>query len=171
MEEIDHAYREAAAGMPASRPVIEMTIPSSVDRTISPPGQHVVQLFVQFAPYQLDSKVGNWADPALKNAFADRCFDIVEEFCPGFKASVIGRDVVSPLDLERIFGLHRGSISHGSLGLHQLGFTRPASGFSSYRSPIKGLYMCGAGTHPGGGVMGAAGRNCAKVVLSDLGRG
>eukprot|EP01034_Spumella_vulgaris_P021985 gene21985-28072_t len=171
MEEIDHAYREASVGMPATRPVIEMTIPSSLDETISPPGQHVVQLFVQFAPYQLDSKVGHWADPAFKNAFADRCFRIVEEFCPGFMASVLGRDVLSPLDLEQIFGLHRGSISHGSLGLHQLGFARPVSGFSSYRSPVKGLYMCGAGTHPGGGVMGAAGRNCSNVVLSDLKRG
>ncbi len=115
------AHREASMGIPATRPAIEMTIPSSADPTLAPPGQHVVQLFVQYAPYDLDPKIGSWADPAFKTAFADRCFAIVEEFCPGFTASVVGRDVISPLDLERVFGLHKGNIFHGSLGLQQLG--------------------------------------------------
>jgi phytoene dehydrogenase-like protein len=170
LEEIENAYREASMGVPATRPVVEMTIPSAVDTTLAPPGKHVVQLFVQFAPYDVDPHVGNWADPRFKNAFADRCIAIVEEFCPGFAASVIGRDVLSPLDLERVFGLHKGNIFHGSLSLHQLGFARPAPGFAQYRTPMKNLYLCGAGTHPGGGVMGAPGRNAAMVVLGDMGR-
>jgi phytoene dehydrogenase-like protein len=168
MEDLENAYREASMGMPATRPVVEMTIPSSVDRTIAPPGQHVVQLFVQFAPYAIDPKIGHWADPNFKNAFADRVFSIVDEFCPGFSSSVIGRDVLSPLDLERVFGLHRGQICHGSLSLHQLAYARPMSGYSDHRTPLKGLYLCGAGAHPGGGVQGAPGKNCATVVLRDL---
>ena len=132
-------------------------------------GKHVVQFFVQFAPYDVDPKYGNWADPGFKAAFVDRVFGVVDSFCPGFSSSVTAVDALSPLDLERTFGLHKGNIFHGSLSLHQLGYTRPAFGFSSHRTPMEGLYLCGAGAHPGGGVMGAAGRNCANVVLSDLG--
>lgn len=168
MEEIETAHREASLGMPATRPVVEMTIPSVLDNTLAPAGKHVVQFFVQFAPYDVHPKVGHWADPAFKEAFVQRVFNIVEEQCPGFKSSVLYYDALSPLDLERVFGLHKGNIMHGSLGLHQLGYTRPAPGFSSHRTPLKGLYLCGAGAHPGGGVMGAPGRNCANIVLSDL---
>lgn len=107
MEEIEHAYRQASMGMPAIRPVVEMTIPSSLDSTIAPPGKHVVQLFVQFAPYDVDPKFGRWADPAFKTAFVNRVFGIVDEFCPGFSSSVIAYDALSPLDLERVFGLHK----------------------------------------------------------------
>jgi len=167
MHEIEEAYRQAAQGVPATRPVIEMTIPSALDTTISPPGKHVVQLFVQFAPYDVDPTVGHWADPDFKQRFVDRCLNIVEEFAPGFKSSVIGIDALSPLDLERIFGLHKGNIFHGSLSLHQLAYARPVPGYSSHRTPLKGLYMCASGAHPGGGVMGAAGRNCARAVISD----
>ncbi len=92
----------------------------------------------------------------------------MEEHAPGFTASVLYRDVITPLDLERTFGLHRGNIMHGSLALHQLGYARPAFGYDRHRTPINGLYMCGAGAHPGGGVMGAPGHNCAHIVLSDL---
>lgn len=169
MEEIENAQREAAMGIPATRPVVEMTIPSSLDRTIAPEGKHVVQLFVQFAPYDVDPKCGSWADPAFKDAFADRVFAIVDEFAPGFSQSVLYRDILSPLDLERIFGLHRGNIMHGALSLHQLFWARPAFGYSGHRTPVDGLYLCGAGAHPGGGVMGAAGRNAAMVVLGDKG--
>lgn len=167
MHEIDAAYREAAIGIPATRPVIEMTIPSSLDSTLAPAGKHVVQLFVQFAPYEVDPSIGSWADESFKNAFADRCCAIVDEYCPGFSSSVIGRDVLSPLDLEQIFGLHRGSISHGAIGIHQIAYARPVPGHSSHRTPVPGLYLCSAGNHPGGGVMGAAGKNCARIVLSD----
>ncbi len=169
MEEIENAYRESSMGMPATRPVVEMTIPSSLDSTVAPRGQHVVQLFVQYAPYDVDPKIGHWADPAFKQDFVHRCLRIVDEFCPGFSSSVIGYDALSPLDLERVFGLHKGSIHHGSLALHQLGPARPMFGHSNYRMPLKGLYLVGAGAHPGGGVMGAAGRNGARVVLQDLG--
>lgn len=105
MEQLEDGYRDAALGIPARRPVVEMTIPSSLDSTISPPGQHVAQLFVQYAPYDLDPAYGSWSDPAFVEAFADSVFDVVEEYAPGFKASVIGRDVLSPLELERVFGL------------------------------------------------------------------
>lgn len=169
MEEIENAYRESSMGMPASRPLIELTCPSALDSTIAPPGKHVVQLFVQYAPYDVDPKIGHWADPQFKEDFVYRCLRIVDEFCPGFSSSVIGYDAMSPLDLERVFGMHKGSIHHGALALHQLGPARPVPGWSNYRTPVKGLYLCGAGSHPGGGVMGAPGRNGARVVLGDMG--
>lgn len=123
-------------GVPASRPVIELTVPSALDFTIAPPGKHVVQLFVQYTPYHVDPRVGRWDDPAFKQEIVDRslksnapsapfglvfrCLKVVEEFCPGFSSSVIGLDALSPLDLERVFGMHQGSIHHGALALHQL---------------------------------------------------
>jgi len=146
-----------------------MTIPSALDPTLAPAGKHVVQLFVQFAPYNVDPKIGSWADPMFKESFADRCFRIIDEFAPNFSKSVIARDILSPLDLEYILGLHKGNIMHGALGIHQLGYARPMVGYDRYRTPLEGLYLCGSGAHPGGGVMGAAGRNCAFQVLSDLG--
>ena len=170
MEEIEAAYREASVGVPATRPVVEMTIPTSVDKTIAPEGKHVVQLFIQFAPYDVDPKVGSWADPAFKEAFVKRVFAIVDEFAPNFSSSIIDYDALSPLDLETVFGLPKGNIFHGALTLQQLGYARPAPGFSSHRSPMEGLYMGASGTHPGGGVMGAPGRNCARVVLGDGGK-
>ena len=169
MEELEIAHRESSMGMPATRPIIEMTCPSALDKTISPEGKHVVQLFVQYAPYDVDPKIGHWADPQFKEAFVHRCLRIVDEFCPGFSSSIIGYDALSPLDLERVFGMHKGSIHHGALALHQLGPARPVPGWSNYRTPVKGLYLVGAGTHPGGGVMGAPGRNGARVVLADMG--
>lgn len=168
MEEIENAYRESSMGVPATRPVIEMTIPSALDSTIAPPGQHVVNLFVQYAPYDVDPKIGHWADPKFKEDFVYRCLRIVDEFCPNFSSSVIGYDALSPLDIERVFGMHKGSIHHGALSLGQIGPARPMPGWSNYRTPLKGLYLCGAGTHPGGGVMGAAGRNASNVVLGDM---
>ena len=187
MDEIHAAYLQASAGVPATRPVVELTIPSSLDATLAPAGAHVASLFVQFAPYDLAA--GSWADPAFKEAFADRVCAIVEEHCPGFVSrsvhacmrcaaacscdlpcSIVGRDVLSPLDLERIFGLHRGNIFHGTLAPHQLAYNRPAPGWSGHRTPVARLYLGGAGAHPGGGVMGAPGRNAAAVVARDLGR-
>jgi len=169
MAAMDIAYLEAARGIPATRPVVEMTIPSSLDDSIAPPGQHVCQLFVQYAPYELDPACGSWADEAFKQRFVDRVLDVIEQYAPGFRSLILGIDVISPLDLERILGLHKGNIFHGSLALHQLAYARPVPGWSSHRTPMRGLYLCGAGTHPGGGVMGAAGRNTARIVLADLG--
>ena len=145
-----------------------MTIPTSADFTIAPPGKHIIQLFVQFMPYDLDPSIGSWKDPAFKESIANRCLDIIESYCPGFKKSIIYRDVLSPLDLEKIFGLRKGNIFHGSMSLSQIAYGRPAPGFSDYSTPLKGLYLCGSGAHPGGGVMGAPGRNCALRVLGNL---
>jgi phytoene dehydrogenase-like protein len=138
------AYREASQGIPATRPVIEMTIPSALDSTLIPAnsGKHVVQLFVQYAPYDVSPQCGRWSDEHFKNAFADRCFHLVDQYAPGFSQSVIARDVLSPWDLEQIFGLPGGNISHGALSLDQLGYCRPVPGFATHRTPMKGLYLC-----------------------------
>jgi phytoene dehydrogenase-like protein len=171
VEEIHAAFLDASAGRPAVRPVVEMTLPSVLDATlVDTPGTHVAGLFVQFAPYTL-ANGASWADERFKSAFVDRVLVIVEEHCPGFKQSILHYDALSPLDLERTFGLHQGNIFHGALSLHQLAHNRPAPGWSSHRTPLAGLYLAGAGAHPGGGVTGAPGRNAAGVVLSDLGVG
>ena len=126
-----------------------------------PPGKHLMSMFVQYAPYRL--REGNWDD--LKDSFADRCFDILNEYAPNFKRSVIARQVLSPLDIERIYGLTGGNIFQGAMTLNQLFFLRPVPGFAGYRTPIRGLFLCGAAAHPGGGVIGAAGKNAAMAIL------
>ncbi|XP_015671768.1 pyridine nucleotide-disulfide oxidoreductase domain-containing protein 2 [Protobothrops mucrosquamatus] len=149
-----------------SRPVIEMCIPSVLDPTLAPSGCHVISLFTQYTPYLLaDEK--QW-DPRDREDYANRVFDSVEAYAPGFKASIIGIDVLTPPDLEQIFGLPGGNIFHGAMSLDQLYFARPVPAYSSYQSPIQGLYLCGSGAHPGGGVMGAVGRNAARVALEDF---
>ena len=168
MEEIEAAYRDALAGQPSARPVIEMTLPSALDPTVAPPGKHVMSLFVQYTPYALAR--GTWDDSGIKDAFADRVFQVIEESAPGFTTSVLARDVLSPIDLERIFGLTGGNIFHGAMRLDQLFWFRPAPGWSRYRTPVENLYLCGAGAHPGGGVLGAGGRNAARAALADLPR-
>lgn len=171
MSEINDAFSEAIIGKPASRPVIEMTIPSSLDKTLIPLGSdhHIVQFFIQYVPYDINSSHGSWEDEKFKQAYANNIFNIVDEFCVDFSSSILHADILSPRDLEKIFGLHKGNIFHGSLGLHQLGYTRPVPNYSSYRSPIDGLYLGASGAHPGGGVMGAVGKNCARIILSDIG--
>lgn len=158
---IERAYDEAKYGEMSSKPIVECTIPSSVDATVAPPGQQLMSMFCQYAPYKLR---GGWTD-AARNDFADRCFDIVEEHAPGFKSSVIARQILSPVDLESTFNLTGGNIFQGSMGLHQLFMFRPVPGYAGYRTPVKGLYLCGAAAHPGGGVMGAAGWNAAREML------
>jgi len=164
LEELERAYDDAKYGRPSARPVIEMTIPTALDRTLAPPGHHMVCLFVQYAPYRLAA--GNW--DGLKEAFADRCIAEIGRLAPNFPGSVLHREVLSPLDLERRFGLTGGNIFQGAMGLHQLFSLRPVPGWSDYRTPLPGLYLCGAAAHPGGGVMGAAGRNAARELLRDL---
>jgi phytoene dehydrogenase-like protein len=163
---IERGYDDAKYGIPSREPIVEMTMPSALDSTVAPPGKHLASMFVQYAPYKL--KTGTW-DDAAKNAFADRCFDIVEQYAPGFKASVIDRQMVSPLDLEKTFGLTGGSIFQGAMHLNQLFLFRPVVGYANYRTPIKNLYMCGSAAHPGGGVMGIAGYNAAREMLKWLG--
>ncbi|XP_042288666.1 pyridine nucleotide-disulfide oxidoreductase domain-containing protein 2 [Thunnus maccoyii] len=164
---LETAYKEAMNGRPSARPMLEMTIPSALDPTLAPPGCHVVSLFTQFTPYHIEGR--EWTDQD-REAFADTAFDWVEQYAPGFKKSVVGRDILTPPDLERIFGLTGGNIFHGSMSLDQLYLARPLPSLSNYRSPIKGLYLCGSGGHPGGGVMGSPGWNAALTVMADLKR-
>ncbi|WP_028081993.1 phytoene desaturase family protein [Solimonas soli] len=163
LDYIERAYADARLGEPSREPVVELTLPTSVDRTLAPPGHHIAQLFVQYAPYRLAE--GNWDERA--EAFAERCIDAVGAYAPNFRASVLHRQVLSPLELERRFALTGGNIFHGAMPLHQLFGFRPVPGWGDYRTPLRGLYLCGAGAHPGGGVSGAPGRNAARVLLQD----
>jgi phytoene dehydrogenase-like protein len=166
LDYIERAYDDARAGRPSAAPVLECTIPSVVDPSVAPPGRHVMQIFVQYAPYRLAE--GSW--DARKEAFGDRCVEILDTYAPGFARSVLHREVLTPVDIERRFGLTGGNIFQGAMGLHQLAFMRPLPGWAAYRTPVQDLWMCGAATHPGGGVMGACGYNAARELLRE-GRG
>jgi phytoene dehydrogenase-like protein len=163
LDYLERAYDDAKYGQPSQRPIVEMTIPTSVDRTVAPPGCHLLSLFVQYAPYKLAS--GSW--DAIKDDFADRCIAEIARYAPNVPASIVHRQVLSPLDLERIYGLTGGNIFQGAMPLHQLFNMRPVPGYSDYRTPIEGLYLCGSAAHPGGGVIGACGRNAATEMLRD----
>jgi phytoene dehydrogenase-like protein len=158
---IERAYDEAKYGRPSARPVLECTIPSVVDPSVAPPGRHLMSMFVQYAPYRL--REGSWDD--LREPFADRCFDLLDEYAPNFKRSVLARQVLTPLDLERTFNLTGGNIFQGAMTPSQLFSFRPVPGWARYRTPIRGLYLCGAAAHPGGGVMGTPGLNAAREIL------
>jgi phytoene dehydrogenase-like protein len=158
---IERAYDEAKYGRPSSRPVLECTIPSVVDPSVAPPGRHLMSMFVQYAPYRL--REGTW--DTLREPFADRCFDLLDEYAPNFKRAVIARQVLTPLDLERVFNLTGGNIFQGAMTPSQLFSFRPVPGWAGYRMPIRGLYLCGAAAHPGGGVMGTPGLNAARAIL------
>jgi phytoene dehydrogenase-like protein len=156
-------------GDTSTEPLIEMTIPSAIDQTIAPPGQHVVNLFVQYTPYAPSS--GPWT-AASRESLARHVFATIDTYAPGFTESVVGApDVLTPPDLEAVFGLTGGNIMHGEMSLDRLYFNRPAAGAAAHKLPnVSGLYLCGAGCHPGGGVMAAAGRNAATAVLRDFAR-
>ncbi|HEV3443608.1 MAG TPA: NAD(P)/FAD-dependent oxidoreductase [Gemmataceae bacterium] len=158
---IERGYDDAKYGRPSTQPVLECTIPSVVDATVAPPGKHLMSMFIQYAPYKLQG--ATWED--LREDFADRCFDLLNDYAPNFKRSVLARQVLTPLDLEKTFNLTGGNIFQGAMPLNQLFFFRPVPGFADYRTPIRGLYLCGAAAHPGGGVMGAAGANAAREIL------
>ncbi|MBI2925683.1 MAG: NAD(P)/FAD-dependent oxidoreductase [Verrucomicrobia bacterium] len=160
---LERAYDDAKYGRPSESPILECTIPSVVDATVAPPGQHLMSMFIQYAPTTL--RGASWDD--VKEKFADRCFDVLTEYAPNFRRAVIARQVLSPLDMERRYGLTGGNIFQGAMHLHRLFFLRPAPGYANYRTPIRGLYLCGAATHPGGGVMGACGFNAAREILRD----
>ncbi|KAK3762322.1 hypothetical protein RRG08_006065 [Elysia crispata] len=163
---IHDSYLDAQQGKITKRPMIEMVIPSSLDPTLSPSGSHVVLLFTQFTPYKLAG--GEEWDDQNRNTYADIVFDVIERYAPGFKDSVIGRDILTPPDLEKTFGLTGGNIFHGTMSLDQLYMARPTPGLAGLRCPVPGLYLCGSGNHPGGGVMGSPGRLAAKAVLGDF---
>ena len=175
LDYMDRAYMDAKREGWSRQPIVEMLIPSTVDESLAPPGCHVASLFCQqFAPVLPDGR--SWDEE--REAAADHIIATVDAHAPGFARSVIARDILSPLDLERKFGLVGGDIMHGNMTLDQLWAARPVLGHGAYRGPLKGLYMCGAGTHPGGGVTGAPGHNAAREVLRDgtllgrwLGRG
>jgi phytoene dehydrogenase-like protein len=158
---IERAYDDAKYGRPSARPVLECTIPSVVDPSVAPPGRHLMSMFVQYAPYAL--REGTWDEH--RDAFADRCFALLDEYAPNFSRSVLARQVLTPLDLERVFGLTGGNIFQGAMTPNQLFSFRPVPGWAQYRTPIRGLYLCGAAAHPGGGVMGAPGLNAAREIL------
>lgn len=167
LDYMDRAFLDAKRDGWSKAPIVEMLIPSTVDDTLAPEGQHVASLFCQqFAPELPDGR--DWDTEEGKAA--DVIIDTVEAQAPGFRASVLGTQILSPKGLERKFGLAAGDIMHGNMGIDQLWSARPVLGHGAYRGPLKGLYMCGAGTHPGGGVTGAPGHNCAREVIADKGR-
>jgi phytoene dehydrogenase-like protein len=161
---MEKAYFDARQTGWSKEPIVEVLIPSTLDDSLAPAGQHVASLFCQHVEPTL-SGGRSWDDH--REEVADVMIDTVDRWAPGFKASVLGRQIKSPLDLERDFGLVGGDIFHGTLGLDQLFSARPVLGHGAHRGPLKGLYMCGAGTHPGGGVTGAPGHNAAREILKD----
>lgn len=164
---LERAYADARAFGWSREPVIEMLIPSTIDSTLAPEGKHVASLFVQHVAPRLPEG-RSWEDPSEREAFADLVIDTVSKHAPNFKSSVLHRQLLSPLDLERRFGLVDGDIFHGQLGLGQLFSARPVLGHADYRMPVKGLYLCGSGAHPGGGVTGSPGRNAAREIARDF---
>ncbi len=167
LDYMERAFDEAKYGRWSSQPFLEAVIPTAYDDSIAPAGRHIMSVFCQFGPYDL--KEGTW--DTEKEKFGDRVTEIFTRYAPNFARSVLHRQVISPLDLERDFGLTHGNIFQGDMSLDQLFFMRPVPGFADYRTPVRGLYLCGACTHPGGGVMGAAGHNAAREILLDWRRG
>jgi len=163
----ERAYMDARTQGWSAQPIVEILIPSIVDDSLAPKGSHVASLFCQH--FNPDLPNGQSWD-AVKEQVADLIIDTVNGYAPNFKASVLGRRALSPLDLERDFGLIGGDIFHGALSIDQLFSARPMLGHGDYRGPLKGLYMCGSGTHPGGGVTGVPGHNAAREILRDLGK-
>ncbi len=160
---IEKAYDCAKYGYIAENPVIEATMPSSLDDTVAPHGRHVMSMFTQYFPYQLAPDAGTLEEN--KRRYAERCIDIMTDYAPNFRRSVLNYQVLAPADLEKTFGLTGGNIMQGVMSLSSLSSMRPLPGYADYRTPVKGLYLCGAATHPGGGVMGACGYNAAREIL------
>ena len=160
---LERAYDDGKYGEFSRRPYMDIVIPSMIDPEMAPPGKHVMSIFVQYAPYQLN---GGWTD-ARREAFGDTVIDTLAEYAPNIKSAILHRQVITPADIERIVGLSEGNIFQGELTLQQMFFLRPVPQWSRYRTPIRALYQCGSGTHPGGGVMGASGRLAARTILRD----
>jgi phytoene dehydrogenase-like protein len=164
IEYLERAWDDAKYGRCSEGPYIEIVFPTALDPAMAPAGKHLALCFTQFAPQQTKQE---W--DAERDRYGARVIDTVDRYCPGFAASVEHVEVLGPHDLEERYGLLGGSISHGDMSPDQMFSFRPIPGYGDYRSPVKGLYLCGAGTHPGGGVMGVSGRNCATVVAKDAG--
>lgn len=168
LDEMEAAYDDAKAGRWSRRPYVDIVIPSLVDPSLAPPGKHVMSCFVQYAPYALDPSLGSWDEN--REAFGDTVVERIAEFAPNLPSLIVGRQVLTPLDIERTTGLSEGNIFQGELTLEQLFFNRPVPGWARYRTPIEGLWLCGSSTHPGGGIMGANGRLAALELLRSFGR-
>ncbi|CAN5859336.1 NAD(P)/FAD-dependent oxidoreductase [soil metagenome] len=164
---MERAYDDAKYGRYSRKPYIDVVIPSLTDPSLAPPGKHVMSCFVQYAPYHL--REGTWDEQ--REAFGDAVIRTLAEYAPNLRDIILHRQVLTPLDIERQFGLTEGNIFQGELTLEQLFFLRPAPGWARYRTPIRNLYMCGSATHPGGGIMGAPGRNAARTVVKDVSGG
>ena len=163
IEYIERAWDDAKYGRPSDRPMLELTIPTMYDPSLAPAGKHVMGIFLQYAPYTL--REGTWDE--LREPFYNRVVELIEEYVPNIRSIIIDKQVLTPLDLERRFGITGGNIFHGEMSLDQMFVMRPVAGWARYRTPIRGLYLCGSGAHPGGGVMGAPGYNAAREMLKD----
>jgi phytoene dehydrogenase-like protein len=161
VEYIERAWDDAKYGRPSRSPLIEMTIPTMYDPSLAPPGHHIMGIFLQYAPYTLRGTT--WEQE--REPYTERILDVIEEYCPNIRSIVIERQTLSPFDLEQRFGITGGNIFHGEMSLDQMFVLRPLAGWAQYRTPIEGLYLCGSGAHPGGGVMGAPGHNAAREIL------
>src|SRR5271157_5130513 len=161
MDYVERAWDDAKYGRPSERPLLELTLPTMYDPSLAPNGKHICGIFLQYAPYTLSEHT--WDQ--LREPFADRAISLIEEYAPNIRSIIEHREILTPLDLERRFGLTGGHIFHGEMSLDQMFAMRPVAGCARYRTPVRGLFLCGAGTHPGGGVMGAAGYNCAREML------
>ena len=168
LDYMERAYDDAKYGRFSARPYVDMIIPTLVDPTMAPPGKHVISCFVQYAPYRLDPSLGTWDDQ--REAFGEAVIDTIAERAPNIREVIVGRQVHTPLDMERIIGLTEGNIFQGELTLEQLFFSRPVPGYARFRTPIRDLWLCGSSTHPGGGIMGANGRLAALEYLKSRGR-
>ncbi len=163
IEYLERAYDDAKYGRFSEKPFMDIVIPSLTDPTLAPPGKHVMSIFVQYAPYNLKEGAAHW--PNVREAFGDAVIDTLSEYMPNLKSRILHRQVLTPWDLEQVYGLTEGNIFHGELSLEQLAFLRPVAGWSRYKTPIHDLWMCASGTHPGGGIMGAPGALCAQTML------
>jgi phytoene dehydrogenase-like protein len=168
VEEMERAYDDAKYGSFSRRPYVDMIIPTLVDPSMAPPGKHVISCFVQYAPYELAPELGTWDDQ--REAFGDAVIARIAEFAPNIRDVILHRQVLTPLDIERMTGLSEGNIFQGELSLEQLFFNRPVPGHARFRTPVRDLWLCGSATHPGGGIMGANGRIAAFEVLRAKGR-
>jgi len=168
--EMEQAYDDAKYGRWSEKPYIDMIIPTLVDPQMAPPGKHVISCFVQYAPYKLAPELGTWDDNGNRDKFGDAVINRISEFAPNIRDIIIGRQVLTPLDIERTMGLTEGNIFQGELSLEQLFFNRPVPGWARFKTPVQGLWLSGSSTHPGGGLMGANGRLAALEVLKSRGR-
>lgn len=165
---LEQAYDDAKYGQFSRRPFMDIVIPSLSDPTVAPPGKHVMSIFVQYAPYHLKEGASAW--PEHRDAFGDAVIETLSDYVPNLKDLILHRYVVTPWDLEQTYGLTEGNIFHGELSLEQLAFLRPVPGWAHYKTPIQGLWLCGSGTHPGGGIMGVSGALCARRMLESRGK-